>query len=302
MDESTVVARATVGQVGPENMFPPEVGSPDYRRRPIGVFDSGLGGLTVVKELVDRLPHESIVYFGDTARVPYGTKSPETICRFSREAGHFLLGRGVKMIVVACNTASAYALNDLASRAEVPVVGVIAAGARAAHHASQSGRIGVIGTAGTIASSAYERAVRTLRPVVEVHVQACPLFVPLVEEGLADHVAARLIAQDYLAPLRALGIDTLVLGCTHYPALRQLIGDVMGPGVRLIDSAEETALDVADVLQEHELLAPRDQRPVRVFSVSDLPLRFRQVGRLLIGDMIDAVERVEVEGNLSATA
>ena len=278
MDESTVASRPAVRQPDPENGLPPEVRSADYRRRPIGVFDSGLGGLTVVKELVDRLPHESILYFGDTARVPYGTKSPETICRFSREAGHFLLGRGVKMIVVACNTASAYALNDLASKAAVPVLGVVAAGARAAHRASESGRIGVIGTTGTIASGAYERAVRTLRPA-----------------------AARLIAQDYLAPLCALGIDTLVLGCTHYPALRQLIGEVMGPGVCLIDSAEETALDVAEVLQEHDLLAPRSQRPVRVFSVSDLPLRFRHVGRLLIGDMIDAVERVEVEGNLSAT-
>lgn len=301
MDESTVASHPAVGQADPENMLPPEVRSADYRRRPIGVFDSGLGGLTVVKELVDRLPHESILYFGDTARVPYGTKSPETICRFSREAGRFLLGRGVKMIVVACNTASAYALNDLESKVAVPVLGVVAAGARAAHRASESGRIGVIGTTGTIASGAYERAVRTLRPVVEVHAQACPLFVPLVEEGLAHHTAARLIAQDYLAPLCALGIDTLVLGCTHYPALRQLIGDVMGPGVCLIDSAEETATDVAEVLREHDLLAPCSQRPVRVFSVSDLPLRFRHVGRLLIGDMIDAVERVEVEGNLSAT-
>ena len=264
------------------------------------MFDSGLGGLTVVKELVDRLPNESILYFGDTARVPYGTKSPETICRFSREAGHFLLGRDVKMIVVACNTASAHALDDLAGKTAVPVLGVIVAGSRAAHHASESGRIGVIGTAATIASGAYERAVCALRPAVKVYAQACPMFVPLVEEGLAHHEAARLIAQEYLAPLCELGVDTLVLGCTHYPALRRLIGDVMGPTVRLIDSAEETALEVARVLQEQDLLAPSDQRPVRVFTVSDLPLRFRRVGRLLIGDMIEAVERVEVEGSLSA--
>jgi glutamate racemase len=276
--------------------------SSDRRRRPIGVFDSGLGGLTVVKEMVDRLPHESILYFGDTARVPYGTKSPDTIRRFSREAAHFLLGRDVKMIVVACNTASAHALDVLAGETPVPVVGVIEAGARAAHHASESGKIGVIGTAGTIASGAYDRAVRALRPAVEVYAQACPMFVPLVEEGMSDHDAARLIAQDYLAPLRELDIDTLVLGCTHYPAMRKLIGELMGPAVRLIDSAEETALDVARILQEHDLLAPPDQKAAREFMVSDLPLRFRRVGRLFVGDMIDVVEKVEVEGILPTVA
>ena len=273
----------------------------DRLRQPIGVFDSGLGGLTVVKEMVDRLPHESILYFGDTARVPYGTKSPDTIRRFSREAAHFLLGREVKMLVVACNTASAHALDVLTQETPVPVVGVIEAGARAAHHASESGRIGVIGTAGTIASGAYDRAVRALRPAVEVFAQACPMFVPLVEEGMADHEAARLIAQDYLAPLRELDIDTLVLGCTHYPAMRHLIGDVMGPTVRLIDSAAETALDVARILQENHLLATADHVPTREFTVSDLPLRFRRVGRLFVGDMIDVVERVEVEGIIPAT-
>lgn len=251
-----------------------------------------------MKELVHRLPHESILYLGDTARVPYGTKSPETIRRFSREAAHFLLGRDVKAIVVACNTASAHALDVLAAEAPVPVIGVIEAGARAAHHASESGRIGVIGTTGTIASGAYDRAVRKLRPAVEVYAQACPLFVPLVEDGRADHEAARLIARDYLAPLQEVGIDTLVLGCTHYPAMRALIGDVMGPAVRLIDSGEETALDVARVLSERDLLAPGDHEPTRQFTVTDLPLRFRTVGRLLVGDMIESVERVEVEGSL----
>lgn len=270
----------------------------DPRQRPIGIFDSGLGGLTVMKELVRRLPHESTLYLGDTARVPYGTKSPETIRRFSREAARFLLGHDVKMIVVACNTATAHALDALARESPVPVLGVIEAGARAAHHASASGRIGVIGTSGTIASGAYDRAVRTLRPVVEVYAQACPLFVPLVEDGRAEHAAARLIAEEYLAPLREVGIDTLVLGCTHYPAMRALIGEVMGPAVRLIDSGEETALDVARVLSERGLLASADRAPVRRFTVTDLPLRFRTVGRLLVGDMIEAVEHVVVEGNL----
>jgi glutamate racemase len=274
----------------------------DPRRRPIGVFDSGLGGLTVVKELVRRLPQESVLYLGDTARVPYGTKSPETIRRFSREAAHFLLGRDVKMIVVACNTATAHALDVLTQESPVPVVGVIEAGARAAHHASESGRIGVIGTTGTIASGAYDRAVRRLRPAVEVYAQACPLFVPLVEDGLAEHQAARLIAHDYLAPLHEVGIDTLVLGCTHYPAMRDTIAAVMGPAVRLIDSGEETALDVARILSERDLLAPLDHEPTRMFSVTDLPLRFRTVGRLLVGDMIETVERVQVEGALETVS
>ncbi len=268
----------------------------DPRCRPIGVFDSGLGGLTVVKEIVSRLPHESVLYFGDTARVPYGTKSPETIRRFSREAVHFLLSRQVKTIVVACNTATAHALEVLVRETPVPVIGVIEAGARAAHHASESGRIGVIGTSGTVGSGAYDRAVRALRPAVEVYAQACPLFVPLVEEGLAYHEAARLIARDYLAPLHEVQIDTLVLGCTHYPAMRALIGEVMGPSVRLIDSGEETALEVARTLLENDLLAPEGNVPTRRFTVSDLPLRFRKVGRLLVGDMIEDVEKVEIEG------
>jgi glutamate racemase len=272
----------------------------DPRRRPIGVFDSGLGGLTVVKELVGRLPQESVLYFGDTARVPYGTKSPETIRRFSREAAHFLLSQDVKTIVVACNTASAHALDVLARESPVPVIGVIDAGARAAHHASESGRIGVIGTPGTVASGAYDRAVRALRPAVEVYAQACPLFVPLVEEGLSEHEAARLIARDYLTPLQEVEIDTLVLGCTHYPAMRRLIGELMGPSVRLIDSGEETALEVARTLGERDLLAPEDQVAVRRFTVSDLPLRFRRVGRLLVGDMIETVEKVVIEGCLDA--
>lgn len=270
----------------------------DTRCRPIGVFDSGLGGLTVVRELIRRLPEEAILYFGDTARVPYGTKSPDTIRRFSREAVQFLLSRDVKMIVVACNTASAHALDVLEKEVPVPVVGVIGAGARAAHDASETGCIGVIGTPGTIASGAYDRAVRALGPVVEVYAQACPMFVPLVEEGLADHEAALLLARDYLSPLREVEIDTLVLGCTHYPALRHLIAEVMGPAVRLIDSGEETASEVASGLQERDLLTSSELPPTLHFTVSDLPLRFRRVGRLLLGEMVESVERVEIEGCL----
>lgn len=267
---------------------------------PIGVFDSGLGGLTVVRALVERLPDESILYFGDTARVPYGTKSPEAICHNSREASHFLLGEGVKAIVVACNTATAHALAPLREEAPVPVIGVIEAGARAAHHATENGRIGVIGTPGTIGSGAYDKAVRSLRPEVQIYAQACPMFVPLVEEGMADHPAAGLIAREYLTPLLDVDIDTLVLGCTHYPVLRELIQEIMGPDVRLIDSGHETAIDVARILEAEGLLASGETPPVRRFTASDLPLRFRTVGRRFIGDILESVERVSVDGRLAA--
>lgn len=263
---------------------------------PIGVFDSGLGGLTVVRALAERLPHESLLYFGDTARLPYGSKSPHAIRRFAREAVYYLLRERVKAVVIACNTASAHALEALRPEVPVPILGVIEAGGRAAHHATVSGRIGVIGTSGTIASGAYDRAVRSLRPEVEVYAQACPMFVPLVEEGLTEHPAAALIAEDYLRPLLDVGIDTLVLGCTHYPLLRPLLQRLVGEDVRLIDSAEETAREVEATLSGHGLLAPGDSTPGRRFTVSDLPLRFRSVGRLFVGDLIGAVEEVDVEG------
>lgn len=264
--------------------------------RPIGIFDSGLGGLTVLREIVERLPNEHITYFGDTARVPYGSKSPETVLRYSREATAFLLSRDVKFIVVACNTATAHAVDVLRKELPVPVVGVIDAGARAAIASTRSRRIGVIGTAGTIASGAYDRAVREMLPDVQVYAQPCPLFVPLVEEGLAAHAAAGMIARDYLRPLIDVHVDVLVLGCTHYPLLRPLLADVMGPHVRLVDSAEETAKEVAHRLAELELCHPGGAPPERHFMVSDLPLRFREVGRQFVGDLIGAVERVDVEG------
>lgn len=266
---------------------------------PVGVFDSGLGGLTVARELLVRLPEESLLYFGDTARLPYGSKSPHAIRRFAGEAARFLLRERVKMVIVACNTASAHALDVLRRDAPVPVMGVIESGARAAHQATVTGRIGVIGTPGTIASGAYDRAVRRLRPEVEVFAQACPMFVSLVEEGMVDHPATELIARDYLLPLADMGIDTLVLGCTHYVLLKPLISRVLGPSVRLIDSAEETAGDVSRYLEDAGLRRRNGAAPVRRFTVSDLPLRFQAVGRRLIGDLIASVEVVEVDGSLS---
>lgn len=258
---------------------------------PLGVFDSGIGGLTVARALFERLPKESVIYFGDTARVPYGPKSPETVRRYSGEILGYLLKRGVKAVVVACNTSTAHALDYLRERATVPVVGVIEPGARAAVAATKSGAIGVIGTAGTIASGAYERAIKALRADARVHVQPCPLFVPLVEEGWFDHPAAELIAREYLQPLKQAKVDVLVLGCTHYPLLKPLLARVMGPGVTLVDSAEETAKAVTRELEQKGLLAAGGNHE-HLFVVSDDEPHFRKVGARFLGEQLNKVEVV----------
>ena len=262
--------------------------------RPVGVFDSGIGGLTVARALYDRLPHESTIYFGDTARVPYGPKSPETVRRYSLEILHWLLGEGVKAVVVACNTSTAHALDALRAASPVPVVGVIEPGARAAVKASHGGGIGVIGTVGTIGSNAYARAIHAAAPGARVEQLACPLFVPLVEEGWFDRPATELIAAEYLAPLRRAGIDTLVLGCTHYPLLKPLLERVMGPAVTLIDSAQETAAELARVLAAHQLAALDARTVAHRFAVSDDEARFRQVGARFIGERLGSAEVVPV--------
>jgi glutamate racemase len=256
---------------------------------PLGVFDSGIGGLTVAHAVFERLPGESVVYFGDTARVPYGPKSPETVRRYSGEILQYLLQRGVKMVVVACNTSTAHALDDLRRRSPVPVIGVIEPGAKAAVAATR-GRIGVIGTAGTIASGAYERAIKAQRPDAIVISQACPLFVPLIEEGWFDHPATELIAREYLEPLLASQVDVLVLGCTHYPLLKPLLGRVLGPGVRLIDSAEETAAEVARELAAGGLAADPSKRGTHEFVVSDDEPHFRLISERFLGERIQSVE------------
>jgi glutamate racemase len=259
---------------------------------PLGVFDSGIGGLTVAHALFERLPQESVIYFGDTARVPYGPKSPETVRRYSAEILAHLLHRGVKAVVVACNTSTAHALESLREQSPVPVLGVIEPGARAAVAATRGGAIGVIGTAGTIASGAYERAIKALRPNARVVSQACPLFVPLVEEGWFDHPATELVAREYLRPLEAAGVDVLVLGCTHYPLLKPLLGRVLGASVRLIDSAEETATTVQSELTARELLADGSHRPTHTFVVSDDEPHFRKVGARFLGERLRRVEVV----------
>lgn len=261
---------------------------------PLGVFDSGIGGLTVARALFERLPRESVIYFGDTARVPYGPKSPETVRRYSGEILAYLLGRGVKAVVVACNTSTAHALGHLKEHSPVPVVGVIEPGARAAVAATKTGAIGVIGTAGTIASGAYERAIKALRPDARVSAQPCPLLVPLVEEGWFEHPAAELIAREYLEPLKRAKVDALVLGCTHYPLLKPLLARVMGPEVTLVDSAEETATAVAEELERLGLLADRGGGGSHEhrFVVSDDEPHFRKVGARFLGEKIKQVEVV----------
>ena len=261
---------------------------------PVGVFDSGIGGLTVVREIERQLPHERIIYFGDTARVPYGPKSPETVQRYSREIADWLVGEGVKAIVVACNTATAHALPMLREYVTVPGDRRRRAGrARRDAHARRSNVVGVIGTAGTIASGAYERAIHAIEPRAMVVARACPLFVPLVEEGWTDRDATRLIAREYLEPLAEAQVDTIVLGCTHYPLLAPLLAKIAQPGVQLIDSAAETAAETRRTLIERNLVAPtRTDAPAHRFVASDDPDHFLRVGQRFLGSAIDRVEKV----------
>ena len=243
----------------------------------IGVFDSGLGGLTVAKELMRQMPHEDIVYYGDTARVPYGTKSKESIIRFSQENAKVLLKHRIKMIVVACNSSSSYALPALRNAFDVPIVGVIEPGARKAVGITKSKRVGVIATSATIRSLSYAKAIRRYDPSVKIYNQACPLFVPLVEEGWLNKEVTYKIARVYLDPLKKSQIDTLILGCTHYPLLKDVLKKVMGKDVALIDSAMEIAGEVKDVLERTQKRNPQKKRGRHKFLVSDKPQEFRRI-------------------------
>ena len=260
--------------------------------RAIGIFDSGVGGLTVFKEIMQLLPGEDLLYLGDTARVPYGTKSAKTVQQYALEAAAFLVDQGVKLLVVACNTASAVALPLLRERFQLPVIGVIEPGAKRAI-ASRNRQIGVIGTEGTINSGRYEEAILALVPEAHVHSVPCPLFVPLAEEGWANHEVTRLTAKEYLQPLIVANIDTLVLGCTHYPLLRNILQQVLGPQVALVDSAEETALTVADLFRRQGLARP-EHGGRRAFFVTDVPTRFERVGRAFLGRELGPVEQVRI--------
>jgi glutamate racemase len=257
---------------------------------PIGVFDSGMGGLTVVREMITQLPNESIIYFGDTARVPYGPKSPDTVLRYSREITSYLIAQGVKALVVACNTATAHALPALREEFDIPIVGVIEPGARAAVASTKTNRVGVIGTAGTIKSRAYEKEIKKLLPDANVTAQACALFAPLVEEGWLDSEVTRAVARNYLASIVSAEVDTLVLGCTHYPLMKTVIGNVVGREVRLIDSAHETAREVAQVLRAKGLEMDTPDSARYRFIASDAPDTFLALGQTFLGSPIDRVE------------
>ncbi len=260
----------------------------------IGVFDSGVGGLTVVKELIRQLPSEDIVYFGDTARVPYGIKSKETVIRFSIENMLFLLKQDVKLICVACNTVSSLALPIIKNYFKVPIVGVITPGAMKAVYATHNKRVGVIGTRSTIKSRAYEKEIRQLEPEISVTAVACSLFVPFVEEGFMDGKAVMEVAHSYLKPLKAAGVDTVILGCTHYPLLKPVIKKVMGRRVTLIDSAKEVALEVKEILSSEGQLNRITRRGRQKFYVSDNPEWFSSLARRFLGGPVNNVSRINV--------
>lgn len=245
---------------------------------PIGVFDSGVGGLTVAREMMRQIPNEKIVYFGDTARVPYGSKSKETIIRYSRQIVHFLQTQQVKAIVIACNTASAFALDELEKEINIPIIGVVKPGALVAAHSTKNNKIGVIGTEGTIGSKIYSKYINEIRQDVSVIGKACPLFVPLVEEGLLHDSVTDEIATRYLKELIEQGIDTLILGCTHYPLIRETVDRIMGEKVQLVDPAYETARKLKELLEQKQLLNDRRSeagKTAHKFYVSDAADKFQ---------------------------
>lgn len=262
------------------------------RNFPIGVFDSGLGGLTVVKAMMRFLPNEDVVYFGDTARVPYGTKSREAIIRFSQENVRQLLRRKVKMIVIACNSSASHALGVLQKSFDLPIVGVIDPGVKKAVSVTRNKRIGIIATPATISSRAYAKKIRALDPAIKVAAQACPLFVPLVEEGWLKKKVTVKVAEEYLSAVKKAKVDTLILGCTHYPLLKPVLKKVMGARVKLIDSAREVAFEVQALLTNTGLARTTQRKAKYQFLVSDQPKHFRLAARKFLEYDIRSVKRV----------
>ena len=269
------------------------------RNAPVGVFDSGIGGLTVVREIMRQIPNERIIYFGDTARLPYGSKSKETVTRYSRQIVRFLQSQEVKAIVVACNTASAYALEEIERETDIPMIGVVKPGAKAAVEATSNGKVGVIGTEATIGSSIYSRYIKEISPKTTVTGKACPLFVPLVEEGLWQDPVTDEIAKRYLTELNDIGINTLILGCTHYPLIRSTVGRVMGEKVTLVNPAYETARELKELLNKRELeneeTAGLGDNRYR-FYVSDGAEKFKQFANSIIKYGILSAKIINMEG------
>lgn len=264
-------------------------------QKPIGIFDSGIGGLTVAKEIMNLLPYENLIYLGDTARVPYGSKSKKTITQFTREGVNFLLSKDVKMIVIACNTVSATCLEELQNTTKVPIVGVIKPGARAATKATKSGIVGVIGTDRTIKSKAYEKAIWQINEKIEIHSRSCPLFVPLAEEGWLDNEAAFFTAKTYLEPLIQKNIDTLVLACTHYPLLKPTLQKVVGKKITLVDTGYETAEEVKKILEQENIKNITETPAYYHYYVTDNPLKFAQIGGDFLKKPIDPIDLVDLE-------
>ncbi|HSA60543.1 MAG TPA: glutamate racemase [bacterium] len=266
-------------------------------QRPIGIFDSGIGGLTVFREIAKILPHEDLIYLGDTARVPYGTKSASTVTRYAFQNVRFLLQERVKIVVVACNTASAFALEPLQKEFPIPILGVIEPGVSGALRAvatKAKRRVGVIGTEGTIASRAYSKSLERQDADLSVKSAACPLFVPLVEEGWWDNDVAESVARVHLRDLLAEGLDALILGCTHYPLLKKTLRRVAGDGITLVDSAEETARETASLLAARGLARASHPEPIRKFFVTDSPERFQRVGQRILGRELTNIHHVEI--------
>ena len=264
---------------------------------PVGVFDSGVGGLTVAREIMRQLPNENLVYFGDTARVPYGSKSRDNIIRYSRQIIHFLKTKGVKAIVIACNTASALALDVVREESDIPIIGVVEPGARAALQITQTKKIGVIGTEATVQSEMYGKIIKGLDPTVSVIGKACPLFVPLVEEGFAKHKVTEEIIDYYLASMKESDIDSLILGCTHYPLLRSRIRAYLGDKIQLVNPAYETAMDLKYILKESgmENAGKEGEHATYSFYVSDAADKFKQFANSILPYDIETTQQINIE-------
>ena len=265
------------------------------KEKPIGVFDSGIGGLTVVKRIASYLPQEDIVYFGDTARVPYGSKSNDTVIEYGLQDAEFLMHKNIKALVVACNTVSSVALNELKKKFDVPIIGMIEPGAKMASRNSTNKKIGVIGTRSTISNQAYSKTIKKIDPSIHVFERSCPLFVPLAEEGWTKHKATYEIAREYLKEFLKIGIDTLVLGCTHYPILADVIQEIIGKDVKLIDSGIAAAESVKEELDRYNLNTNKFSMGNQLFYVSDIPMKFKEIAELFLGKPISEVQKIDIE-------
>ena len=261
---------------------------------PIGVFDSGLGGLTVLKEIMKILPNENIIYFGDTARVPYGPRSKETVTKYTFQAINFLIFKGVKAIVIACNTATARCLKEANEKYDIPIIGVIEAGARTAAYSTKNKIVGVIGTDGTIRSKAYNGEIGKIDKTIQIIDRACPLFVPIVEEGWSNTDIASLTAKRYLKELMDEGIDSLVLGCTHYPLLKRTIGEIVGEDVKLVNPAKETAKDLKKILENNDIVNYNEDSMYEYY-VSDIPEKFEVLAQEFLKTEISNVKSIEIQ-------